>query len=192
MWLIAGLGNPGNKYLLTRHNIGFMVVDAYMASVGRPAAKSEHKATTYHLSIESQKCVFALPQTYMNKSGESLSPLIEYYGIPLERVLVMHDEVDLPFGSFKVQFDRGHGGHNGIRDIHRALGSSAYYRFKIGVGRPANPKIDVASYVLQRFSPEEEMVLPQLLNKVGDAIESLIFEGYQKTATQFNGSLIDS
>lgn len=189
MWLIAGLGNPGSKYRFNRHNVGFMIIDSYLASIGGPPEKTEHKALTYKISIDDIKVILAKPQTYMNNSGESVLALSQFYKIETKNILVIHDEVDIPFGHVKLQFDRGHGGQNGIRDIHEKLGSTQYYRMKIGVGRPAG-KMDVAAHVLANFSKEEVEQLPKIFEKANDAIETLIIDGYNKAATDFNGNLL--
>ncbi len=188
MWLIAGLGNPGSKYLLTRHNVGFMAVDSFLRSIGNPPEKKEHKSLTYSFSMEDQKIIMAKPQTYMNNSGEAIQAICHFYKIEPEKVIILHDEIEQPFKQLKIQTKRGHGGHNGIRDIHEKLSSDAYYRIRIGVGRP-DGKMDVARYVLSPFSKEEIEELPDMLNRISDGIESLIFDGYQKAATLINSKI---
>ena len=185
MWLIAGLGNPGKKYLLTRHNVGFLAVDYYLNNIGSPPEKKEHKSLTYSFKIEDQKVIMAKPQTYMNDSGEAIQALSHFYKIAPENILILHDEVEQPFQQMKLQFNRGHGGQNGIRDIHQKLGTSEYYRLRIGVGRPDGKK-DVSSHVLSPFSNLEQKHLPDVLEKVSDTIEALIFEGFGKAATFAN------
>lgn len=186
MWLVIGLGNPGSKYLLTRHNIGFMALDAYLKSVGSPPEKSEKKSLTYHFKIDDQKIIFAKPQTYMNLSGDSVQELSKFYEIPPEKMIIVHDEVDQPFGQMKIQKARGHGGHNGIRDIQDKLGVNSYFRVRLGVGRPQNTKINVGDFVLQNFTEEEKIQLPDFVSTAGDAIESIIINGFEKTATKYN------
>lgn len=185
MWLIAGLGNPGKKYLLTRHNVGFMAIDYYLNNIGNPPEKSEHKSLTYNFKLENEKVIMAKPQTYMNHSGEAIQALSHYYKITPANILILHDEVEQPFKQMKLQFNRGHGGQNGIRDIHQQLGTSEYYRLRIGVGRPDGKK-DVSSHVLSPFSKQEQAELPDILERVSDAIESLIFDGFNKAATLAN------
>lgn len=187
MYLIVGLGNPGTKYALTRHNIGFMALDLFSASLQASTAwKEEHKALTLRVGIDGQNVMLAKPQTFMNLSGQSVQALMTFYKIPLENVLVIHDEVDQPFGQMKFNKNRGHGGHNGIRNISELMGPD-YSRLRLGVGRPAHPEMNVADYVLQKFSDEEMSKMPDFLNKAGDAIEAFIFEGLQKASSQFNG-----
>ncbi len=192
MWLVVGLGNPGSKYLLTRHNIGFMAVDAFLTSTGQPSYKTEKKAVTYHMQLDDQKIIFAQPQTYMNLSGQSVQGLAEFYKIKPQNIIVIHDEIDQDFGVIRIQTKRGHGGHNGIRDINEKLGSNDYIRVRLGVGRPANPKMDVAAYVLQNFSKEEQDYLPDFLNKSSDAIESIIFDGFPKASSTHSGQSIEA
>lgn len=185
MWLVVGLGNPGGKYALTRHNIGFMALDAYSVSVGGLKWKEERQAFVTRFKIEDQDVLFAKPQTYMNKSGESVRALVDFYKIPLENLIVVHDEIDIGFGALKIQKNRGPGGHNGLKSINECLGTQDYIRIKLGVGRPTNPCMDVAAYVLQAFSPEEQEHLHDFLAHAGDAIESIILEGQSKAATKY-------
>lgn len=193
MWLIVGLGNPGTKYAFNRHNIGFMAIDTFLRSVNAPE-KSEHKALVSQFTLhsednkQSEKIMLCKPQTFMNLSGESVRALCDFYKIDHSKVAVIHDEIDFPFGQIKLQVERGHGGHNGIRDIHEKFGHNKYYRIKMGVGRSSNPKIDVADHVLSNFSPEEMAELPDFLSHSIDLVESLVFRGYEKTANQFNVS----
>ena len=185
MWLIAGLGNPGKKYLLTRHNVGFMAIDYYLESIGHPPEKSEHKALTYSFKIDDQKVLMAKPQTFMNDSGQSIQALSHFYKVPPEKILIIHDEIEQPFEQMKLQTKRGHGGQNGIRDIHEKLGTNAYYRIRVGVGRPDGKK-DVSSHVLSPFSKDEQQKLPDVLERINDGIENLIFKGFDKAATELN------
>jgi len=187
MWLIVGLGNPGNEYKLTRHNIGFMAVDYFLQGLGNPPIKNQFKAEVAQAKWRDHQLVFCKPQTYMNLSGESVQPLVGFYKIPLDHVIVIHDEIDQPFGQMKIQKNRGHGGHNGIKSISGLLGSADYIRLRLGVGRPANPNIPVADHVLGKFAKEEFEKMPDFLNKSVDAIESIILDGIQKASTKFNG-----
>lgn len=191
MWLIVGLGNPGSKYALTRHNIGFMLIDTLVRNQKNVIEKTEQKAQTFHFSIEnrltntSEKVILCKPQTFMNLSGDSVRGLMDFYKIDSQKIIVAHDEVDQPFGQLKIQKERGHGGHNGIRDIHLKLGHNKYYRVRLGVSRPSGP-MDVADYVLAPFSKDEQQKLPDFLSFATQAVESLVFRGFEKTATEFN------
>mgnify|MGYP001557836626 CR=1 FL=1 len=185
MWLIVGLGNPGAKYAMTRHNIGFMALDAYAQGVGNPRWKEERQALVVRLKMDDQEVIFAKPQTFMNKSGESVRALMDFYKVELEKIVVVHDEIDVGFGAIRIHKNRGSGGHNGIKSINQMLSTQDYVRLKLGVGRSPNPNIDAATHVLQNFAPEEQADLVDFLNVAGDAIESLIFDGTSKAATKF-------
>lgn len=186
MWLIVGLGNPGNQYALTRHNIGFMAVDYLLKGLGNPPSKNQFKAEIFQTKIANHPVIFCKPQTYMNLSGESVQPLLGFYKIPQDHLIVIHDEIDQPFGKLKIQKNRGHGGHNGIKSVSGLLGSADYIRVRMGIGRPANPNVPVPDYVLQKFTAEEFEKLPDFLNLAGDAVESLLIDGVQKASTKFN------
>jgi len=185
MWMVVGLGNPGAKYSMHRHNVGFMTLDAYCAGVGHPRWKEEKQALVTRLKIENEDTLLVKPQTYMNKSGEPTRALMDYYKIPVQNLIVIHDDIDQGFGAVKLHRNRGPGGHNGLKSLNESLGTQDYFRVKLGVGRPTQPRMDVASYVLQNFSTEEQAHLHELLGIAGDAFESLICDGYDKTATKF-------
>lgn len=184
--MIVGLGNPGSKYALTRHNIGFMAVDAINESLERSRWQEQFKAEVVKTKLRGEDLLLVKPQTFMNLSGDSVQAASHFYKIPLEKIIVFHDEVDVPFLSMRLQKNRGHGGHNGIRDITAKMGSMDYARIRLGVGRPENPHIPMADYVLGNFTKEEFNQLPDFLNRAGDALESLIFDGLQKASTDFN------
>lgn len=186
MWLIVGLGNPGGEYKLTRHNIGFMAVDYFLQGLGNPPVKNQFKAEVAQVKWKDHQLIFCKPQTYMNLSGESVQPLMGFYKIPMDHLIVMHDEIDQPFGQMKIQKNRGHGGHNGIKSISGLLGSADYIRLRLGVGRPVNPNIPVADHVLGKFAKEEFEKMPDFLNRSLDAVESIILDGIQKASTKFN------
>ncbi len=210
MWIVVGLGNPGAKYSMNRHNVGFLALDAYCAGVALgeqsqrdkaqggarsenknfPKWKDERQAFVTRLKMEnaskavSTEVLFVKPQTYMNLSGDSVQALMHFYKIPLEHLIVLHDEIDIGFGAIKIQKNRGAGGHNGLKSINEKLATQDYVRIKLGVGRPSHPGMDVAAYVLQDFSGEELTHMHDFMKVAGDAVESLIFEGYDKAATK--------
>lgn len=186
MWLVVGLGNPGAKYTLTRHNVGFMAVDVFARSLGAPAFRDEQNSKFVKLKIDDQDLVLLLPQTFMNKSGIAVQQYMQFFKIPPEQVIVLHDEVDLPFGALKIVKNRGAGGHNGLKSINETIGTQEYTRMRIGVGRSANTNIDTSDHVLQNFTKEELEKLRPQLEDIGDAIETLIFDGYDKAASRFN------
>jgi PTH1 family peptidyl-tRNA hydrolase len=189
MFLIVGLGNPGPKYSLNRHNIGFMACDFWLKSLGGNDYRDEHKALTRKFKIEETEVLLAKPQTYMNKSGESVQSLMAFYKIPKENLLVIHDDVDLPFGTMKIQHNRGPGGQNGVKSISQLLGSNEYARLKLGIGRPPHPDFDTGDYVLGNFPKEELVLMDQYLDRASDAIESFMFDGLNKASTNFNGAV---
>lgn len=188
MFLIVGLGNPGPRYALTRHNIGFLAADLFSQSYKVNAWTEEHKAHVCKFKLDDTQVLIAKPMTFMNKSGESVQGLMHFYKISTENILVVQDDIDQPFGSVRFHKNRGHGGHNGIRNISELLGTQDYARLKLGVGRPQHPEMEIADYVLQKFSSEEQDQLSSFLNKSGDAIESFIFDGLTKATNQFNQS----
>ena len=187
MFLIVGLGNPGKKYAFNRHNIGFMCVDFLLQRYNLLGfEKEEKKALVCKTQIAGQDVIFAKPQTFMNLSGESVQALLAYYKIPMENLLVIHDDLDQAFASMKMQKARGHGGQNGIRSIHQLLGSDDYARLKLGIGRPSHPGHEIADWVLSNFKSDEETALRELLEKSCDAVESFITKGFLKTADIYN------
>ncbi len=192
MWLVIGLGNPGKQYQLNRHNVGFLVIDYWIKSLAGhdPDYRDEHKALTKKMKLEDQEILVAKPQTFMNKSGESVQALMAFYKIKPENILVVHDDIDQPFGSLRFHKNRGHGGQNGVRNISELLGSQDYSRLKMGVGRPAHPDFDIADYVLSAFAKEESVQLAKLFEKACDGIECFIFKGLDRASTDFNGSAI--
>lgn len=201
MKLIVGLGNPGPKYQTTRHNIGFLFIDA-LAEVfgGSRSFKNEFKAETQKLKIGDEPVILCKPQTFMNLSGEAVQPLLKFYNMTLVDLLVVHDEVDQPFGQLKFQVRRGHGGHNGIRNIHQLLGSDDYSRLRLGVGRPpvivndagepVGKTIEVADWVLQSFSKAEQNKIPEFFELAMSGVEVWMKQGIGQASTQFNGKAV--
>jgi len=187
MYLIAALGNPGSKYAMTRHNIGFMTADYWLKSLGGADWRDEHKAQTKKFKIEGKEVLLAKTQTYMNLSGESVVALMNFYKIDRANLLVVHDEVDFAFGTIKMQFNRSAGGQNGVKSITQLLGTQEYARLRLGVGRPSHPDFTLADYVLGNFSKEEQPNLDKVLDTASDAIESFILEGINKASTKYNG-----
>lgn len=185
-FLIVGLGNPGDKYKMNRHNIGFLALDAIAYRWASASWSKEHQAQTLKIQREDKKIYLAKPQTYMNLSGESVQSLLSYYRIPLENLIVLHDDLDMPFGKLKLVFNRGHGGQNGIRNIHEKLGNPKYTRLKCGVGRPPHPEWDIADWVLSNWSKEEEGRIPEWLDQIEKALTLWMNLGYDKAATQVN------
>jgi PTH1 family peptidyl-tRNA hydrolase len=181
-WLVVGLGNPGSEYAGTRHNIGFEVANALVRRWGLAKPKSKYRAllTEGRAGVggtKSPRVAVLLPQTYMNDAGQSVGPARGAFKVELDRVLVIHDEIDLPFGEVRVRTGGGLAGHNGLKSIKQALGSPDFTRVRVGVGRPPTTDPDrVAAYVLSRFrEPREEVAL--LVERAADAAERLVVEG---------------
>jgi PTH1 family peptidyl-tRNA hydrolase len=188
MWLIVGLGNPGSKYLLTRHNAGFMALDYLVKSIGvrNEDGKQDFKANTIDFKWDDQPVKLVKPLTYMNKSGESVGEIMRYYKIPVEKVIIVYDDLDTPFGQIRLKTKGGDGGHNGIKSLIEHLSGNEFLRVRIGIGRPPHPDMDPADYVLQNFSKQEQPALPDILNTALDAIEMVVFEGAVKAMNTFN------
>ncbi len=186
MHLIVGLGNPGPKYTYTRHNIGFLCIDEFINRYALGPAKIEKKAEVWKGRIGTKTVLFAKPQTFMNLSGQSVGPLMQFYKIEAENLIVLHDDVDLPYKRMKMQVNRGHGGQNGVRDIHKVLGHNQYARLKLGIGRPTNPRMDIADFVLSRFSEDEMLDLEAYLERAMDAVELFVTDGLEKAADTYN------
>lgn len=176
-YLVVGLGNPGPDYAHTRHNIGLDVLDELISRAGTKRSKHRRAAASVAEAriIGGPKIIFAFPETFMNRSGGPVSALADYYGVPNERVIVIHDDLDLPFGTVKLKSGGGHGGHNGLRDIIAASGAD-FVRVRFGIGRPPGQQ-DVADYVLRRFHSDERKDLPSYVADAADAVEYIIRDG---------------
>jgi PTH1 family peptidyl-tRNA hydrolase len=182
-WLIVGLGNPGSEYAGTRHNIGFEVANRLAARWGLPRAKSKYRGllTDGRTEPGGPRVAVLLPQTYMNDAGRSVGPARGAFKVPLDRVLVIHDEIDLPFGELRVKTGGGVAGHNGLKSIRQALGSPDFTRMRIGVGRPPTTDPDrVAAYVLSRFREPPDQV-KELIERAADTTEQVVREGIAQT-----------
>ena len=170
MIIIAGLGNPGKDYAGTRHNAGFMTIDALSKKYGIDVSEKKHKALIGKGVIEGHKVILAKPQTFMNGSGISVQEASKFFGIAPADILVVHDDIELPFGEVRRQIGGGMGGHNGLRSVRQNLGTEAFGRLRVGVGRPTGG-MQVADFVLARFSPLEEK---QMENILDSAVESAL------------------
>ena len=186
-WLVVGLGNPGPEYARTRHNVGQMVLDELASRLG--GAFKVHKTRAQVLESRLRpggpRVVLAKPMTYMNTSGGPVAGLAKFYDIPAERVIAVHDEIDIPFAALKLKIGGGEGGHNGLRDMSKALSTKDYYRVRVGVGRPPG-RMDAASYVLKPFSSTEGKELPFLLDDAADAVEQLVENGLLEAQQKFH------
>lgn len=188
--LVVGLGNPGDRYAGTRHNAGAMVLAelAHRAGATLSAHKARATVAETRMSPGAPRLVLAQPVSYMNTSGGPVSALLKYYDLGLENLVVVHDEIDLPFGVIKLKRGGGEGGHNGLRDITKALGTKDYIRVRVGVGRPPG-RMDTADYVLKRFSGAEAKELPLVIGDAADAVEMLSTKGLTETQQYFHAKL---
>ncbi|XP_031104620.1 peptidyl-tRNA hydrolase, mitochondrial-like [Ipomoea triloba] len=187
-WLIVGLGNPGKRFNCTRHNVGFEMVDTIAEAEGISMSSVSFKALFGKGFIGEVPVILAKPQTFMNLSGESVGAIVSYYKIPLKQVLVIFDDMDLPFAKLRLLPKGGHGGHNGMRSvIDRLKGSRDFPRLRIGIGRPPG-RMDPASYVLRPFNREERAELDFTLQNGLEAVRILVLEDFNKSATFVNSA----
>lgn len=184
-WLIAGLGNPGRKYLITRHNVGFMAAEKVSDRCGIPIDQKKFITNFGRGGCAEARIVIAKPQAYMNRSGPPIRQLAEYFGIPAEYVLVIHDDIDINKGQIKIKAKGGHGGHNGVKSIMEAFGSGNFPRLRIGIGRPEPPR-DVTDYVLGRFTAEEKKIFAPVMQDAEDAVLTMINRGLAEAMNRFN------
>jgi PTH1 family peptidyl-tRNA hydrolase len=186
MKLIVGLGNPGSKYDRTRHNAGFMVVDRLAERHGSPSARARFNALCTEVKLGGEQVLLLKPTTYMNLSGRSVAEAVGFYKlVPARDLLVVVDDVAIPAGTIRVRPSGGAGGHNGLTDIQRALGSDAYPRLRVGID--ASPEfMDQADYVLGRFSDEQWVLVKPALDKAADACEVFVKEGLDAAMNKFN------
>jgi len=184
-WLVVGLGNPGETYARNRHNVGFMVLDL-LAERDRARFKSHRaRADVVEGRLETVRAVLAKPRTYMNESGGPVAALTKFYRTPVERLIVVHDDLDLGFGVLRVKQGGGDGGHNGLRSITKSLGTGDYLRVRVGIGRPPG-RMDPADFVLRDFAAAERADLAVHLERAADAAETLAQSGLSITQNVFN------
>ncbi|MDV8149276.1 aminoacyl-tRNA hydrolase [Arthrobacter sp. B10-11] len=189
-WLIVGLGNPGTEYSNNRHNVGQKVLDELARRVG--GSFKVHRARAHvlegRLGIGGPRVVLAKPMSYMNVSGGPVSALAKFYDIDPEHVVAVHDEIDIPFNTVKLKIGGGEGGHNGLRDISKALATKEYLRVRVGVGRPPG-RMDTADFVLKDFSTVEKKELPFLLDDAADAVEAVVKDGLAAAQQKYHTAL---
>ncbi|MCS6881502.1 MAG: aminoacyl-tRNA hydrolase [Oscillochloridaceae bacterium] len=186
MWLIVGLGNPGERYARTRHNIGFEALDVLARRHGLEFRGKQARSLVAEGTIAGQRVALAKPQTFMNLSGQAVSALRNWYKIdPARELLVIYDDLDLPFAKLRLRERGSAGTHNGMRSIVQQLGNGEFPRLRVGIGQPPG-KMDPAAYVLSRFSREEEEALPALLDTVADAVEVVLREGLVAAMNRYN------
>jgi len=189
LWLVVGLGNPGPSYAGHRHNVGYLVVNELATRMD--AAFKAHKGGRADV-VEGRlggpggpRVVLARPRCYMNEIGGPVAGLSQFYKVPPEQVVAVHDELDLPFDTMRVKLGGGDNGHNGLRSMRRSLGSGEFYRVRVGIGRPPGRQ-SPADFVLSDYSSVERKVLPFQVDHAADAVESLLTDGLEKTQSRFN------
>ncbi len=185
-WLVVGLGNPGPEYETTRHNAGYLTLDVLADRSGsRLAAHRRAHALVAEGRLGAHRAVLAKPRSYMNESGGPVAALLAFYKIGIEHLVVVHDELDLPFGNLRCKLGGGDNGHNGLRSLRRSLGTGDFHRVRVGIGRPPGRQ-DPADYVLRPFSGVERRELGVVLDTAADAVESLLSDGLERTQSRFN------
>ena len=186
--LIVGLGNPGLAYRHNRHNVGFMVADALADKLEIPLKRVKFKAQIGNGKLEDIPIIIAKPLTFMNNSGEAVAPLVRYFKVPLERLLVIHDDMDLPLGTLRMRPSGGSAGHNGMLSIFDKLGTNAIPRLRVGIGRPPG-RMDPADYVLQDFPKSDEELLKMVIAQACEAALAFITTGLEKAMNTYNGEV---
>ena len=184
-WLVVGLGNPGPTYAGNRHNVGAMVADVLGARVGGTYRSHKARAAVLEGRIASTRVVLAKPSSFMNESGGPVAGLAQFFKVDVENVLVVHDELDIPYGELRLKRGGGEGGHNGLRSMTRSLGSKEYLRVRVGIGRPPG-RMDAADYVLRDFAGAERKDLGVLLEEAADAVELVMARGLLEAQQRFH------
>ena len=185
-WLVVGLGNPGPEYAGHRHNVGFRIVERLARTVGGSLRRHKRaRAEVLEARLAGRRVVLAQPTTFMNDSGSAVAALRDFYKVDVPSLVVVHDELDLPFGALRMKVGGGDNGHNGLRSIRRSLGTGEFHRLRFGVGRPPG-RLDPAVFVLRDFSPSERKELDVHIERAADALEALVTEGLAQAQNQFN------
>lgn len=186
-WLVVGLGNPGENYARTRHNVGFRAVDCLAGQLGAKIDRAKFRGLYAQAAYRGQKLILLKPQTFMNASGLSVMDAARFYKLPPERVLVLFDDISLDVGRLRVRADGSAGGHNGVKSIIGALNSQSFPRVKVGVGAKPHPDYELADWVLSNFTKEEEALLTPAVARAAEAALTLMEQGVAAAASRFNG-----
>ncbi len=188
-WLVVGLGNPGDQYAATRHNVGQMVVDELIRrhSIKLTSHKSRTEIAAYKLGTgeNTQSIILAKSKSYMNETGGPIKALANFYSVEAENIIALHDELDIAFATIRSKIGGGDNGHNGLKSMSSAFGTPDYYRVRLGIGRPMGQQ-DPADFVLKAFSKIEQRDLAEFIDRGADVVESLITQGLERTQTAFN------
>jgi len=184
-WLVAGLGNPGPEYAGTRHNAGHMVADLLAERTGARFKANRTRNDVADGRLAGVPVTLAKPRSYMNVSGGPVAAVAAFYKIPPERIIVVHDELDIPFEAVRLKLGGGDNGHNGLRSVTQALGTNEYHRVRVGIGRPPG-RMDAATFVLRDFSTAERKELPLLIDRAADAVETLLSKGLATAQNTFH------
>ena len=184
-WLVVGLGNPGPGYSGNRHNAGFLVLDLLAQRMGARFKSHKARADVVEGRLAGERVVLAKPRSFMNDSGGPVSALRDFFKTPLERIVVVHDELDLPYGGLRLKLGGGDNGHNGLRSVRRSLGSGDFNRVRFGIGRPPG-SMDAAAFVLRDFGTAERKELELNVDHAADAVEALLTEGLERAQNSFN------
>ncbi len=188
IYVVAGLGNPGYRYKNTRHSVGFMVIDALAEKVGvniRKNKKLKHKAIINEVNIDEKKILLVKPQTYMNASGESIKDIVENYKVPLNNLIILYDDADLPLGKIRIRRSGSAGTHNGMKSVLYHLQAADFPRIRIGIGKPP-PDMDIIDYVLGKFTIDETDVIHESILKAAEAAITIVKEGVDEAMAKFN------
>ncbi|GAA2153073.1 aminoacyl-tRNA hydrolase [Actinomadura napierensis] len=185
VWLVVGLGNPGPSYAGNRHNAGFMVLDVLAGRAGSRFKAHRSRADVLEGRLAGARAVLAKPRTYMNESGGPVKGLRDFYKVPVERLVVVHDELDVPFGALRLKRGGGDNGHNGLRSVTKSLGDREYLRVRFGVGRPPG-RMDPAAFVLKDFAAAEKKALEFEVDRAADAVEALLTGGLEAAQNVFH------
>lgn len=186
-WLVAGLGNPGSQYAGNRHNVGYLLADVLAARAGAGFRREKTRVHAASGRIASQLVLIAKPMSFMNLSGGPVSATAAFYKVPPDRTIVLHDELDLPFGTIRLKLGGGDNGHNGLRSVTASLKTRDYYRVRVGIGRPPGRQ-DPADFVLSDFAAAERKELPELLERAADAVEVLLRDGLAAAQDKFHAA----